>query len=304
LGFLLTQIADGFVLHKEQICMNVLNRMGVTIFNNKNKTLGLEGKITSGRDIDGSFNGTISLNDLMTIHTYGATRGFNYDTLLMHPFAWQMFVTNPELREIVISGSSVSSAINNSNALRGGQAPGFEGPFGEMWGLKMSGLGGANNTQQYYSPNNAVDPYYGKLGISPASNTLTPYGATFNVQPTQYWPGGLRVIVTPHVPWKQDTTSKKYITNLYFVDSQRTGVILQGEGPTTDEWEDIEREIKYIKFKNRFGVATVYQGRGVAVARNIVIDRSYVFDNVNQVSLTPYGTGSNVTGVDYNSLIG
>jgi hypothetical protein len=299
LGFLLTQIADGFVIHKEYACMNLLNKMGVTIFNNAAPSTGIEKRITEGRGIDGNPNGTMSLNDLMAMWAYGNSMGFNYSVLLMHPFAWQMFATNPELREIVIQGSNVQSALNSSRR-QGAAAPGVTGPFGEMWGQKMSGLGG-QSTNGYYSPNNALDPVYGKLGISPASTSLTPWGATFNIPPGNFWPGGLRVIVTPYIPWAQDSSSKKYITNLYFIDPERTGVILQGEGPTTEEWEDVEREIQYIKFKSRWGLAPVYQGRGVAVARNIVIDRSYVFENTNSVSLSAITAASTVGGVSWPS---
>jgi hypothetical protein len=299
LGFLMRQVMDGFVLHEEQMGMNLLNKMGTTIFNNANPAQSTEKKITSGRAIDGSFNGTITLNDMMAIWAYGNTRGMNYSVLLMHPFAWQMWATDPELREIMVVGSQVTSALNSSK-LQGKMAQGFESPFGSQFGYTNQGLGGQNGTQPYYSPNGVTDPFYGKLGISPASKTLSPYWATFNIPPgNAAWPGGLRVIITPYVPWRQDAVSKKYITNLYFIDPTRTGILLNGEGPTTDEWSDTEREVRYIKFKRRFGMFPVYQGRGVAVARNIVIDRNYVFDNVNQRSLGVYDVNSPVSGVTF-----
>jgi len=299
LGFLVRQVMDGFILHEESMAMTLLNKMGTTIFNNATPSAGLEGKITSGRAIDGSFNGTITLNDTMSVWAYGNTRGFNYSILLMHPFAWQMWATDPEMRELMVVGSQVTSALNSAR-LQGAGAQGFESPFGEMWGYKMSNLGGNNTTQQLYSANGVPDTFYGKLGISPASKTLSPYWATFNIPPgNAAFPGGLRVIVTPYVPWRQDPVSKKYITNLYFIDPQRTGVILNGEGPTTDEWEDVEKEVRYIKFKRRFGMYPVHQGRGVGVVRNIVIDRNYVFDNVNQRSLSVYDVNSTLSGVTF-----
>ncbi len=299
LGFLASQVADGFILHREKLAMQTLNKMGVTIFNNANPSAGLEQSITSGRGIDGSLNGTLSLNDLMTMWTYGNTRGFNFDILLMHPWAWQLFATNPELREIVLQGATVTSALN-STGRQGHMGNTMNGPFGEQWGYWMRGVGGQKQTGgvNYYSPAGNVDPYFAKIGVSPASNTLTPWGNTFNIPP-KYWPGGLKVIVTPYVPYVTDTTSKKGITNLYFVDSQKTGVILQGEGPVMEEWRDVEREARYMKFRSRFGIAPVYGGRGVAVARNLVIDKSYVFENVNQRSLTPLTSSSTVSGVSF-----
>jgi hypothetical protein len=302
LGFLASSIADGFVIHEEKMAMGMLSKMGTTIFNNAYPDRGLEKTITGGRDIDGSFNGTISLNDLMTMWTYGQTRGFNYTTLLMHPWAWQMFATNPELREVVVSGSNVTSALN-STARQGSMGNNMNSPFGENWGYWMKGTGGTNPTARWYSGAQDPDQVFGKLGISPASNNLTPWGATFNIAP-KYWPGGIRVIVTPYIPFAIDPNSKKPVTNLYFVDPEKTGIILDGEGPVMDTWDDWEREVDYMRFKRKFGMHPIYGGRGVAVARNIVIDKSYVFDNVNSRQLSPLrshgfnpGGGSGVVGI-------
>ena len=49
LGWLIQGIADGFILHEEQMAINLINQMGVTIFNNKTPAAGLEGKIEIGR---------------------------------------------------------------------------------------------------------------------------------------------------------------------------------------------------------------------------------------------------------------
>jgi len=61
-----------------------------------------------------------------------------------------------------------------------------------------------------------------------------------------------------------------------------------------EEWADIEREINFIKIRERYGLALQEQGRAVAVARNIVIDRTYAFDNVNSVTLNALTTTSNL----------
>src|SRR6185436_6762332 len=147
LGFLMRQVMDGFVLHEEAMAMNLLNKMGTTIFNNAIPSAGIEQKITSGRGIDGNFNGSITLNDMMSAWAYGNTRGMNYSVLLMHPFAWQMWAVDPELREIMVVGNQVTSALNSAR-MGGKMAQGFESPFGEMFGYRMSGLGGQNATQQ------------------------------------------------------------------------------------------------------------------------------------------------------------
>jgi hypothetical protein len=288
LGLIYGQIYDGFKINRERRCIRVLNNMGTTIINNKTPSAGVEQRHTSARGIDGSFNGALGLDDVMAGFTYGYMRGYNYSILLIHPFAWRMFISNPELSEVFAKTAAPMPM--------GSGAPGFEGPFGEMFGYKLSHLGGQNPAGGQYAANGAVDPILGKLGIGLGTDTLTPYYSTFYLSPNGLFPGSMRVILSPHVPFVQDNTTKKYITNVYMIDPTKTGIILGDPGPVTEEWSDKEREINYTKFRMRDAIAMTHQGRGVAVFRNIVIDRSYVFNNVNNVSLPPMGTGP-ITGI-------
>jgi hypothetical protein len=290
LGLIYGQIYDGFKINRERRCIRVLNNMGTTIINNKTVSAGIEQRHTTGRGIDGSFNGALGLDDVTAGFTYGYMRGYNYSIMLIHPFAWRMFISNPELSEVFAKSAAPMPM--------GSGAPGFDGPFGEAFGYKLSHLGGQNPTGGQYAANGSVDPILGKLGIGMGTNTLTPYYSSFNLSPNGLFPGSMRVILTPHVPFVQDTTTKKYITNVYMIDPTKTGIILGDRGPVTDEWSDKEREITYTKFRMRDAISMTHQGRGVAVFRNIVIDRSYVFNNVNQVQLPPMGTG-NITGITF-----
>jgi len=65
------------------------------------------------------------------------------------------------------------------------------------------------------------------------------------------------------------------------------------EGVSIDEWRDPEVDMRAMKIKERWGMALLSQGKGVAVARDMVIADNHVFDNVNQVTLaneTPSAT--------------
>jgi hypothetical protein len=70
------------------------------------------------------------------------------------------------------------------------------------------------------------------------------------------------------------------------IDSERCGVIGQSMPVTTDRWTDPERDIENIKMKEEYGFAVLEQGKGIAVARNIAIERNYVFDNANSQTLS------------------
>ena len=64
------------------------------------------------------------------------------------------------------------------------------------------------------------------------------------------------------------------------------------EGVSMDEWNDPERDIRAMKIKERWGMALLAQGKGVSVAKNVVIEDNYSFENVNQAELNPQGTGA------------
>lgn len=53
---------------------------------------------TTGRDIDGVFNGTFSLYDLLAAYGDMLNQGFIPDVLIMHPMAWTIFAEDPSMR--------------------------------------------------------------------------------------------------------------------------------------------------------------------------------------------------------------
>ena len=64
-------------------------------------------------------------------------------------------------------------------------------------------------------------------------------------------------------------------------DSTNCGLLMTKEGVSMDEWNDPERDIRAMKLKERWGMALLAQGKGVACARDVVLTDHYVFDNVN-----------------------
>ena len=148
------------------------------------------------------------------------------------------------------------------------------------------------------------DPYgndYQNLGAgeiagpNPFTQKLNPLGASFNIAP-RYLPSPLKVIVSPHVKYgtgnldadnQEDGYEESvYVTDLIMADSQNAGLLMTKEGVSMDEWADPERDIRAMKIKERWGMALLAQGKGCAVAKNMVIKDNYVFDNVNSATLT------------------
>ena len=60
----------------------------VTVFDNASPTTTADPNeygTTTGRDITGAFNGSMTLNDIFDMYAFMAMRGFIPDTLIMHP---------------------------------------------------------------------------------------------------------------------------------------------------------------------------------------------------------------------------
>lgn len=251
---------------KESQGMKLLDTAGITLFDNTSPTTSELG-ICTGRNIAGTANGTMTLNDLFDMYVYGAQRGFIPDTMVINPLAWKTFATDPLMKEVVLSGSVLASR----RMPLGTFAPGWQAWLGGL-GTKLGPTGAENNT-----------------GPNPYVNTLNPLGATFNLPPTNVLPSPLKVIVTHVVPF-QSRGAKKPLVNIILADSQRAGVLVQAKEPETNEADIFTRQIRQIQIHERYGFGMFDQGKGVWVARDVVADQNYVFDNANNVTLAALPT--------------
>lgn len=255
---------------KERIGAKLINEMGYPIMDNATPANSYAGS-TTGRDITGTPNGSMTSTDVFELYAYLLNRGFSPDTLLMHPLAWKTFMTDTEMREVVLQASTVAM-------VQGGQMAPNWGTGHNGYGLRTQGTGTEETT------GNTIK------GPNPWVQTLNPLGATWQVSPS-YLPSPIQVIVTHYVPFvygaqgieRMDTGCT---TNVIMVDSNNCGVIGQSEAVRTDRWVDPERDITNIKLREQYGMAVLEQGKGIAKASNVAIARNFNFDNVNQVTLS------------------
>jgi len=275
-GIWLRAAGRALARHKERSAAKLINEMGYDVFDNTNPTNSYIGT-TTGRDITGAANGSMTVNDVFEMYSYLMHRGFNPDTLMMHPLAWKTFMTDTEMREVVLEGATVTSYRNPT------------GSYAEGWGTGHNGLGlrttATGNRQTSGNSTKGPDAWV---------QTLNPLGATFNIAP-RYLPAPLEVLVTQYVPFAYGTrggsgvpneTTKGSTSSIIMVDSNACGLIGQSMPVTMDRWTDPERDIENIKLKEMWGLALLEQGKGIAIARNISSDRNYNFDNVNSRELT------------------
>lgn len=84
-------------------------------------------------------------------------------------------------------------------------------------------------------------------------------------------PFALKVNLSPQVNFDKE----KKLFDCYIVDCNNVGVIAQRQEVTMDNWANPERDIQYIKAKERYGVGIQDHGLGIMVARNIKADVTY-----------------------------
>ena len=278
-GMWLRMSGKALARHKEEYGIALLNDMGVIVFDNAAAADATELGFTHGRGIDGNFNGSMTTNDIFDMWVYGYLRGFNYDTLLMNPLAWKVFLNDPKTREVFFANGVIASNRQPS----GFGASTFGSDFGKL-GYQSDPYG---NDYQNLGAGEIAGP-------NPFTQKLNPLGASFNIAP-RYLPSPLKVIVSPHVKYgtgKLDADNSDngsyeedvYVTDLIMADSQNAGLLMTKEGVSMDEWNDPERDIRAMKIKERWGMALLAQGKGVAVAKNMVIKDNHVFENYNQVT--------------------
>lgn len=127
------------------------------------------------------------------------------------------------------------------------------------------GAFGANNVH----PNGAIQGTPAAFGMSNNGS-----GQKLIMRPEEVQnrlPVPLTVNFSPFVHF--DKVNKTF--DMYCLDKNEVGCIIQKEGLTTDNWTDPERDIRLLKCKERYGVGVYNNGRAITVAKNIAVAASY-----------------------------
>lgn len=84
-------------------------------------------------------------------------------------------------------------------------------------------------------------------------------------------PINLNVTSSPFIPFDEEERT----FDMYCIDRNNVGVEVTRDPMTTDEFEDPYRDIQNLKFKERYGIGILDEGKAVTVAKNISLDTSY-----------------------------
>ncbi len=243
--------------HKEKKIFNMLNSLGVVIFDNANPNTAQIGR-TSGRDLTGAGNGSFTMDDFVDMYTSLLERGFTPNVVLMHPLAWGMWLKDPIMREFALNAGG-GEWFGGWNGNLSPNTPAAWSNFGRMQGPT------------------AKDPGKKEREGTQISTPKIP----------SYFPfSGLRIIASPQVPF--DTATQT--TSILMLDTNELGAIIVAEDPVMEEWNDMARDIRKIKMRERYGLAVFNEGLAISIARNISM-------NPNEIVLPPQSTISGIAPI-------
>lgn len=84
-------------------------------------------------------------------------------------------------------------------------------------------------------------------------------------------PFGLSVSLSPFIPL--DKKARRF--DVYAVDRNNIGVLLVKDDMKTEEFDEPARGLKNLKMIERYGIGVLNEGKAIAVAKNISMDKSY-----------------------------
>ena len=225
-----------------------------TIFDNTSVTY----SSTNGRDAGGTYNGGLTLDDLFTAYATMVDRGFQPNTLIMHPFAWRIFA-NEGIR----------------------RAFGFE-HAGQLWAAAQGSMG---NAPQWKNG--------GANGLLQNSTVGSPenIAQTFTNVPSMF-PVPFNIIVSPYMGYTAASTT----TDLILCDVNELGVLVVDEDVTTESFDDPARDIHKVKLRERYGLGSMNEGKGTGLIKGVYVGRTFDFADQISTTIPTTGLGSPLTG--------
>jgi hypothetical protein len=245
LGMHLRAAGRALARHKEIKIFNMIKALGVCAFDNANPGQSMKG-VTTGRNLAGAPNGSLTMDDLFDAFAQVMTQGFMPDTLLMHPLTWTMFVKDPTLRAFaMMNGGGTFFANWTGQPNQQYAANANQGGLGIGAGQNI--VEGGNAAGLAASPLSAYNPQMNSAPVLPN------YGLNF------------RIIVSPLVP--MDPVRK--LTDIFVFDSRELGALIVDEEVTTEEFMDPKVELRKIKLRERYALAILNEGQGIATIKNV-----------------------------------
>ena len=228
-GINVRKMGRAMARYKEEWCFNSFSTHGTPVFDN-NARQQIPEAGTTGRDQNGNFNDTLSVEDFLDLVLALMGNDMTPTDIIMHPLTWVIFARNSMIGNGLTYGAFGGSQVHPWGATQG--TPGFAGLSAEQGPQKLI------------------------MRPGDVENRL-PVPITINFSPFV----------------KFDKERKLF--DMYCIDRNNVGVIVEKEGLTTDNWTDPERDLRLLKVKERYGVGITNNGRGITVAKNLAVAPTY-----------------------------
>lgn len=240
--------------HKEEYIFNFITGLGTVIFDNDPaaRTTGAAVQpvkgITSGRNLKGQFNGSMTADDVYDMYAQVLVQGYIPDTMLIHPMSWLQWVKDPVLREFAIQAGGGSFFANFT-----GQPNELSKPFYNFGNLGF----GQGQTGRYTQ------------GALSGGQTSTPEGLPQTQKSGPVLPNYLglpfRILVSPFMRF--DPESRTVDTLLF--NSANLGALIVDQDPHVNSWDEPMYNMRNIGIEETYGFGILNEGQAIGVAKNI-----------------------------------
>jgi len=234
---------------KEVKAADQLETEGIVSFDNGGGA-SLNGN-TTGRAFNRIGNGTMIVDDIFQMYADLVNSGFIPTDFIVNPIGWLVFAREPSMR---------AWAWQNGRALfQQVQGMPGQGQPDESPNLGPSRASGTTNAAQFLSTTQANSPIGGDL-----------------------FPGNIGMVVSPFITF--DNTANT--TSIHLVDREEVGVLVQDEDPMSERFDDPHRDIQFIKFRERYGLAISNDGEGVVTAKEVSTAKGFDWENKATLEVT------------------
>jgi hypothetical protein len=254
-NFWMRLAGNALARHKEEYIFSYLTQLGTVVFNNStaSRTTGATVDVpikgaTTGRNIKGQFNGSMTVDDVFDLYAAILLNGFVPDTMLVHPMAWLMWVKDPVLREFAIQAGGGSFFAN------------FTGNLAVL-GNKFYNFGGLGAGQGQTSGYTAGAPTSGPE----ASTANMPQTRTSAPVLPNYLGLPFRILVSPFMAFNPTTRA----TDIIMFNSKNLGALIVKEEAHVREFTDIRYGIEEMYIEESYGFGIINEGQAIAVAKNV-----------------------------------
>ena len=245
IAYQIQQIVNAMQRFRDKKIFEMLFGRGLKVFDNTHPEQALIGR-TGGRDISGAGNGSLTNEDLIDMYAAIVMNGYTPKIVLCHPLHWAMFAKDPILRESGVLKGDLRQWLNstmNSNS---------------PYDMANKTLENAGFARRELSQTESILLDQSKPNI-PSYNPIS----------------GLTILTSPLVPF--DPVGRT--GDILMLDPDNSGVLAISEYLTLDEWEEKRNDLRVIKFREKWALDVVDNGKAIAIAKNVSFSPNEMFVN-------------------------